>query len=57
MQFNLKVLCCEKHFPNSLYAYENGLVLPLYGKLTQKNICYISENILNIISGLFNIKT
>jgi perosamine synthetase len=41
---------CEKHFPNSLYAYEKGLVLPLYSKLNLKDVCFISENLLIAIT-------
>jgi len=41
---------CEKHFPSSLYAFEKGLVLPLYSKLNLKDVCFISEKLLNAIS-------
>jgi dTDP-4-amino-4,6-dideoxygalactose transaminase len=41
-------LDCEKLFPNAMLAYTNGLALPLYEKLNEEDIIYIS----NIINNL-----
>lgn len=38
-------LDCKLLFPNALYAYENGLALPIYEKLCASDISYISEKI------------
>jgi len=35
-------------FPNALYAYEHGLALPLYEKLTKEDISYIAHEINNL---------
>ena len=35
-------LSCEKLFPNALHAYRQGLVLPLYEKLSQQDVLNIS---------------
>jgi dTDP-4-amino-4,6-dideoxygalactose transaminase len=39
----------KKLFPNALRAYDKGLVLPLYGKLNESLIKYISESVKNIL--------
>ncbi len=43
-------LNCEKLFPNALIATKNGLVLPLYEKINIKDIKFISNTLLNLIS-------
>lgn len=41
-------LDCLKHFPNAMFAYKQGLALPLYEKLSKQQVIYIS-NTLNSI--------
>jgi len=38
----------EKKFPNAMKAYQKGLAVPLYEKLTDDNINYITDQINNI---------
>jgi len=38
-------LNCEVLFPNAMKAYQNGLAIPLYEKLTHKDISYIAEQL------------
>ncbi len=38
-------LDCKTNYPNALFAYEQGLALPLYEKLTKKDISYIAHEI------------
>ncbi len=41
-------LNCEQQFPNALLAYEQGLAIPIYEKLSLDNISYIAEQINHI---------
>lgn len=38
-------LNCEREFPQALKAYQQGLAIPLYERLTLENISYISDAI------------
>lgn len=38
-------LDCKTNFPNALFAYEHGLALPLYEKLTTEDISYIAHEL------------
>lgn len=42
----------KAEFANSVVLYEKGLVLPLYGKLSKKDIRYISDSLLEVISSI-----
>ena len=42
-------LPCETMFPNALRAYRQGLVLPLYGKLDETDIRFISDSIKTLL--------
>ncbi len=41
-------LNCSAEFPNALMAFEQGLAIPIYEKLKQADISYISEKLNNL---------
>lgn len=43
-------LDCHKLFPNSMNAYENGLALPMFEKLTEEQINYVIATILTALN-------
>ncbi len=38
-------LNCTTHFPNAMKAYQQGLVLPLYGKMDEDDVEYVAETL------------
>ena len=42
-------LLCKKLFPNALNAFQNGITLPLYNKLSPEDVHYISSTLKEII--------
>ena len=44
-------LDCEREFPNALRAFENGLALPVYEKLSAKDIRFISDALNDLLEN------
>lgn len=41
---------CRREFPNAMRAFEQGLALPLYEKLTEQDVQFVSEKLREVIS-------
>ena len=41
---------CQKHFPNALTAYNQGLALPLYERIDKNEIIHISSQLKKLLS-------
>ncbi len=45
-------LDCERHFPNAMRAWRQGLALPIYEKLSDKDVAFVADSLCKILNEL-----